>query len=74
MKERFCVGDLAMIDPGYHSGIWLSHWFSGGSVPEIGHIGCGEVVVVLEVEEENVLVMSRGGIVGWTWLDRLVEL
>ena len=43
-------------------------------MPEIGHIGCGEVVVVLEVEEENVLVMSRGGIVGWTWLDRLVEL
>lgn len=66
------VGDLAYVDDESPRGVWVSHWFSGRSVPETGHIGCGEVVVVLEVEEENVFVMSQSGVVGWTWVDRLV--
>ncbi len=68
----FCVGDLAYVDDEAPRGVWVSHWFSGRTVPETGHIGCGEVVVVLEVEEENVFVMSQSGVVGWTWMDWLV--
>ena len=74
MKERFCVGDLAMIDPGYHSGIWLRSQVDVGSSDSSVWVPPDGLVIVLEMRNENVRIIGGDGVVGWTWMSRLVEL
>ena len=42
-----------------------------GRLCEVGCVGVGEVMVVLGVEDEWVCVVSSGGVIGWTWMNRL---
>lgn len=66
------VGELVGVDEGYSSGIWLrSGRGEGGNVVEVGHVVGGDMMVVLEVDGDRVRVLSGGGGVGWTWMNRL---
>ncbi len=69
-----CVGDLARISEEYPKGVWLSGLSRGGMDPVVSHVLSGEVVIVLEIVEENVLVVGRSGVMGWTWMNRLEVL
>lgn len=72
--RRFSVGDLVMIDPGYHSGIWLRSDLNVGMSDSSVWVPPDGLVVVLEMIDENVRIVGGGGRVGWTWMSRLVEL
>ena len=79
MKTQLNVGDLAKIDPGYTSGIWLRAEPSANISTENANVRCG-VLLVLEVDnsllskDPSVKVVSEDGRAGWTFASRLVKV
>ena len=72
MRLDYDVGELAIVEEGYTSGIWLRDENALGRSKAIASsISAGDFVVILEVEGEGVRVLSRSGTVGWTWTNRL---
>lgn len=72
MRRWVCgVGELVGVEEGYCGGIWLRGRDGVGRLCEVGCVGAGEVMVVLGVEDEWVCVVSSGGVIGWTWKNRL---
>lgn len=72
MRSRvYGVGEMVGVEEGYCSGIWLRGRDGVGRLCEVGCVGVGEVMVVLGVEDEWVCVVSSGGVIGWTWMNRL---
>lgn len=70
-RRDFCPGSIAVVDAGYHSGIWLR------SEPDVGRsdasfrISPGSCVLIVEVRGDSVLVVGEECIIGWTWKSRL---
>ena len=72
MRLDYNAGELAIVEEGYTSGIWLRDNNELGQSKAIASsIPAGDFVMILEVEGEGVRVLSRSGTVGWTWTNRL---
>lgn len=67
-------GDMMVVDPGYHSGIWLRSHPDISTSPSSSKIPPESRVLVVDVIGENVYVVGEGGIVGWTWTSRLKSI
>lgn len=72
MRLDYNAGELAIVEEGYTSGIWLRDNNELERSKAIANsIPAGDFVMILEVEGEGVKVLSRSGTVGWTWTNRL---
>lgn len=74
VREVFRVGEMAMVDPGYHSGIWLRTEQNLAKSRESNRVSPGSRLLVLEIRNDDILVVGEGGVVGWTWTNRLKHL
>jgi len=74
MRDIFSVGELAGVDSGYASGIWLRDKHDEMRIMSSGQILPCDVVIVLEIDRDSVHVIGRNGVDGWTWKDRLRKL
>lgn len=70
----FQIGELAGIEPGYDSGVWLRKLEEEMDVIKDSRISPDETVIVLEVKGDAVRVANRRGVIGWTWMNRLQKL
>jgi len=73
MRIIFNAGELAIVHPNYHSGIWLRNNICLPVSDVTGHIPSASVVTILEIVDNNVKVISKNGLVGWTWKNRLIK-
>lgn len=74
VREIFEVGELVVVDPGYHSGIWLRTQEEVLKSVESSRIPPDSRLLVLKVKGTSVFVVGEGGVVGWTWMNRLKHL
>lgn len=74
VREFFDVGEMVVVDPGYHSGIWLRTTEELINTSESVRVSPDSRLLVLEVRGISVKVVGEGGVVGWTWMNRLKHL
>jgi hypothetical protein len=68
------VGQMVGVDPGYHSGIWLRSEADLSRCVDSVHVSAESRMLILEVSGNSVMVIGEGGVVGWTWMNRLKRL
>lgn len=75
MRNYFRRGELAMIHPNFHSGVWLRKDIKLPESSEVvGHIPSNSLITILEIVESNALIISNTGVLGWTWENRLKKI
>lgn len=73
-RDRYRSGCMAVVEPGYHNGIWLRSDPDVGRSDSSARISPESCVLIVDARGESVLVVGEGGIVGWTWKNRLRPL
>lgn len=72
--NKFHPGELVGVHSGYDTGIWLRKLEEEMDVINEGRTLPNETLVVIESKGDNIKVVNRQGIMGWTWSNRLQKL